>query len=237
MKKIFVLVMLFSAFSVSAQTITSIQELTVKGWDRDAYLALHDEYYGKVTFKEGSGVVIERIRMSDGSQNMRLRNYGVMNDWGVASERGAFEERAFWRGLAEQVSENGPFYASKGVFAQGGNLKYKITQVFEFKAKDPQAYLNALKIWLDENKDIILDRRVSLQAYTVAGPNGASHSLSIEAENWVELEKLREVLMSNTKSIQKFYQTRGETTETRNFTAERLRHYSNLRIKSGTTKD
>ena len=238
MKKILFFFLLCLALNSSAQTISRSNLHKVESYRWDAYLALHDTYYGNVTYKEGSGVTISRLTLSDGKYNMRVSNYGNINDFGIASERGATEGPAFWRGLALQISEYGPSYASKGLFTQGTTSKNnKVSQVYEFKAKDPQAFLNAFKTFLNENKEAIKDRWVNLSQFTVASLNGASHSVTIAGENWSELERLRHALETNVKSYQKFLQDRGEVVDTRNYLVERVRHYNNTRIKEGTTRD
>ena len=238
MKKIFFLAtFILSAYSYSQTiTITSEQSVTPSNWS--AYLDLHDEHFGDVTFKEGSGVVVQRIRVSEGEYNMRRIRYGNMNDWGVASEREEHEGSSFWRGMGDQVEDWGPNYASKGLFYQGGgNNKYKFAQVYEAKVNDPQTFLKAFKTWLDENKKVIKDRWINVAEFTIAGPKGATHAVTISAESWSELEQMREAWMTNTKSAQKFFQNRGEVIDTRNFLVQRLRHFNNENIKSGTTKE
>jgi hypothetical protein len=238
MKKLFLFGALLLTVYSNSQTIvlTSEQQVMPSNWS--AYLDLHDQFFGDVVFKEGSGVVVQRIRVSDGKYNMRRIRYGNMDDWGVSSEREEFEGSSFWRGLGDQVEDWGPNNASKGIFYQGGgNNKYKFAQVFEVKVKDPQAFLNAFKIWLDENKKVVKDRWINVSEYTIAGPNGSTHAVTFAAEDWFELEQMREALLGNTKSTQKFFQNRGEVIDTRNFLVQRLRHYNNNTIKEGTTKD
>tara|TARA_A100001015_G_C14765570_1_gene623195 strand:- start:93 stop:809 length:717 start_codon:yes stop_codon:yes gene_type:complete len=238
MKKLFLLGALFLAAYSYSQTIviTSEQEVMPSNWS--AYLELHDQFFGDVTFNEGGGVVVQRIRVSDGKYTMRRIRYGKMNNWGISSDRGEFESSSFWRGLGDQVKDWGPNYASKSLFYQGGgNNKNKFAQVYEAKVKDPQAFLNSFKTWLNENKKVIKDRWINVAEFTIAGPNGATHAVTITAENWIELEQMREAWLGNAKSAQKFFQNRGEVIDTRNFLVERLRHYNNDRIKAGTTKD
>ena len=238
MKKIVSLIILFIGINTNAQTIVSTSEQLVLPSNWSAYLDLHDKHYGKVTFKEGSGLVIQRIRISEGKYNMRVIRYGKVDDWGVASERGSAEGAAFWRGMGDQVEDWGPNHASKGIFYQGGgNKKYNFAQVYDIKVKDPQAFLGAFKTWLKENKNILKDRWINVSQYTIAGPNGATHSVTITAESWFELEKLREAWLGNARSAQKFFENRGEVTDIRNFLVQRLRHYNNANIKAGTTKE
>ncbi len=236
-KVIFLVSFLVSVYTYSQNiVITSEQRVMPSNWS--AYLDLHDDHYGTVTFKEGSGVVVQRIRVSEGKYNMRRVSYGNMNDWGVASEREEYEGSSFWRGMGDQVEEWGPNYASKGLFYQGGgNKQYKFAQVYEAKISDPQAFLKAFKTWLDENKKVIKDRWINVSEFTIAGPNGATHAVTINAESWFELEQMREALLGNAKSAQKFFQNRGEVIDTRNFLVQRLRHYNNKYNKAGTTKE
>jgi hypothetical protein len=58
----------------------------------------------------------------------------------------------------------------------------------------------------------------NVSEFTIDSPKGATHAVTIIAENWSELEQMREAWLTNTKSVQK------------------LRHY-NKRTKAGTTKE
>ena len=153
MKKIFFLATLILSLHSYSQTIaiTGEQSLMPSNWS--AYLDLNDGHFGDVIFKEGSCLVVQRIRNSEGKYNIRRIRYGSMNDWGIATEREEHEGSTFWRGIGEQVEDWVPNYTSKGLFYQGGvNNKYKFHKVYEAKFSDPQAFLKAFKTWLDENK-------------------------------------------------------------------------------------
>jgi hypothetical protein len=146
MKKIiFLATFILSLHSYSQITaITGEQYVMPCNWS--AYLDLNDGYFGDVTFKEGSCLVVEIIWVSEEEYNMRRIRYGSMNDWGIASEREEHEGSSFWRGMGEQVEDWVPNYTSKGLFYQGGgNNKYKFHKVYEAKISDPQAFLKAFK--------------------------------------------------------------------------------------------
>ena len=116
---------------------------------------------------------------------MRRIRYGNMNDWGVVTEREEYEGSSFWRGMGQQVEYCGPNYASKGLFYQGGgNNKYKFYQVYEAKVNDPQAFLKAFKTWLDENEKVIKNGWINISEFTIAGPKGTNHVVTISAESW-----------------------------------------------------
>ena len=69
-KVIFLVSFLVYVYTYSQNiVITSEQRVMPSNWS--AYLDLHDDHYGTVTFKEGSGVVVQRIRVSEGKYNMR----------------------------------------------------------------------------------------------------------------------------------------------------------------------
>ena len=238
MKKLLLFTTLFVGFALSAQTIVTSSEQLVKGSNWDAYLGLHDEHYGDANFNEGSGLVIQRIRISESDYNMRVIRYGNMNDWGLSTPMDEYQRPAFWRGVSDQIEKWGPNNASKGIYNQGGGSgKYKFAQIYDAKISNPQAFLSAFKTWLKENDKIIKERWISVSSYTIAGPGGATHSVTISAESWFELEQLRELWGGNTNSAQKFYENRGEVIDTRNFLVQRLRHYNNATIKAGSTKD
>lgn len=59
----------------------------------------------------------------------------------------------------------------------------------------------------------------NVSEFTIDSPKGATHAVTIIAENWSELEQMREAWLTNTKSVQK------------------LRHYNNKRTKAGTNKE
>ena len=77
----------------------------------------------------------------------------------------------------------------------------------------------------------------NISEFTIDSPKGVTHAVTISVESWSELEQMREAWMTNTKSAQKFFQNRGEVIDTRNFLVQRLRHFNNENIKSGTTKE
>jgi hypothetical protein len=118
MKKIFFLATLILSLHSYSQTISITGEQSVMPSNWSAYLDLQDEHFGDVSFKKSSGLLVQRIRVSEGEYNMRRIRYGSMNDWGIASEREEYEGSSFWRGMGDQVEDWGPNYTSKGLLSR-----------------------------------------------------------------------------------------------------------------------
>ncbi|MCH1418094.1 MAG: hypothetical protein L7U68_06070, partial [Flavobacteriaceae bacterium] len=79
-------------------------------------------------------------------------------------------------------------------------------------------------------------RWISLSAYTVANPGGATHSVTMSGESWMELEKVRAQVFAN-GTAEKFFNSRGKVEDVNNALYRRMRHYNNERNKAKTYDD
>ena len=98
-------------------------------------------------------------------------------------------------GVEEVNIYYGPRYAGTSVYRQGDGSKHNTRQKWNLKVENPQQFLKAFKAFLNDNKKVFGDRWISLSAYTVGNPGGATHSVTMSGESWMELE-LRYLLMA-----------------------------------------
>ncbi|NDB79252.1 hypothetical protein EB155_05240 [archaeon] len=235
MKKVIFLFSLFISLSSIAQTIFSERKISVPQKDMSSFLDLNDNYFGDIEFKSG-GLVIDWIRIGSGDFNVRVVRYGDMNNWGIQTELSEYEGPNFWSRRNQHVEDFGPSFAGTSVFRQGDGSKHNTQQRWYLKVENPEEFMKAFKTFLKDNKDVFGDRWISVAAYTVGNPNGATHSVAMSGESWVELEQIRAKIFAN-GSAEKFLSSRGKVEDLHNELHVRMRHYNNERNKTKTYDD
>ena len=235
MKKVIFFLTAVCSFSLSAQTIFNIRNYDVPQKNWNTFLELHDNYFGDIEFKSG-GVVIDWIRIGDGEFNIRVGRYGDMNNWGIKTDLSEYEGPNFWTRRNLEIEDSGPSYAGTSVYRQGEGGKHNTQQRWFLKVQDPTKFLAAFKAFLKENKKVFGDRWISLVAYTIAGPKGATHSVAMSGESWMELEQVRAKVFAN-GSAEKFLNARGSVEDVYSVMHRRMRHYNNERNKAKTYKE
>ena len=236
MKKIFIA----TAFLISICFVCSEYDLRNKSIsssrkDMSSFLELYDNYYGDIEFKSG-GVIIDWIRVGNGDFNVRVGRYGDMNNWGIKTEMSEYEGPNFWTRTSQHITKYGPRYAGTSVYRQGDGSKHNTRQKWNLKVENPQQFLKAFKAFLNDNKKVFGDRWISLSAYTVGNPGGATHSVTMSGESWMELEQVRAQVFAN-GTAEKFLSSRGNVEDVNNVLHRRMRHYNNKRNKSKTYDD
>lgn len=235
MKKI-TLFFLFIPLLAVSQTIFNISNLHVSGKDWNSLLKLYDDYYSSVEFDSG-GVVIDRIILGDGEFNIRIARYGDLNNWGIKTERPDYQGPAFWRGRNDFVNDYGPSYAGTSLWYSGSsNPSHRVQQRWFLKVDDPQKFMTAFEQFMKDTKKMMGDRWIAVAAYTANSPKGATHSVGMAAENWVEMEQLRAQILQS-KAFENFIINRGEVEDVGNIMYRRMRHYNNERNKKKTFDD
>lgn len=231
MKKILVLFLLAPLF-LSAQTVFRASNLHISGKDWSSSLKLYDDYYSTVEFGSG-GVVIDRIILGDGEHNIRVVRYGDIEGPGIKTDRPDYQGPAFWRGLSSYVNDYGPSYAGKSLWSnKKSNPEHRVQQRWFMKVKDPKKFMAAFAQFMKSTEEIMGNRWISLAAYTVSSPNGATHTVGISALNWREMEQLREKIPAQV--LETFFKNRGEVEDLGNIMYRRMRHYNNERNKNKT---
>jgi hypothetical protein len=232
MKKVIFLLSLFISVSALAQTIFSERHYSVPQKDLNSFLDLNDNYFGDIEFKSG-GVVIDWIRIGGGDFNVRVVRYGNMNNWGIQTELSEYEGPNFWSRRNQQIEDFGPSFAGTSVFRQGDGSKHNTQQRWYLKVENPEQFMKAFKTFLKDNKDVFGDRWISVVGYTVGNPDGATHSVAMSGESWMELEQIRAKIFAN-GSAEKFLSSRGNVEDLHNVLHRRMRHYNNERNKTKT---
>ena len=232
MKKVIFLFSLFISVSALAQTIFSERHYSVLQKDMNSFLDLNDNYFGDIEFKSG-GVVIDWIRIGGGDFNVRVVRYGNMNNWGIQTELSEYEGPNFWSRRNQQIEDFGPSFAGTSVFRQGDGSKHNTQQRWYLKVENPKQFMKAFKTFLKDNKDVFGERWISVVGYTVGNPDGATHSVAMSGESWMELEQIRAKIFAN-GSAEKFLSSRDNVEDLHNVLHSRMRHYSNERNKTKT---
>ena len=232
MKKVIFLLSLFISVSALAQTIFSERHYSVPQKDLNSFLDLNDNYFGDIEFKSG-GVVIDWIRIGGGDFNVRVVRYGNMNNWGIQTELSEYEGPNFWSRRNQQIEDFGPSFAGTSVFRQGDGSKHNTQQRWYLKVENPEQFMKAFKTFLKDNKDVFGERWISVVGYTVGNPDGATHSVAMSGESWMELEQIRAKIFAN-GSAEKFLSSRGNVEDLHNVLHRRMRHYNNERNKTKT---
>ena len=236
MKKLFTLLLISLVWNLSAQTIFVERTYNVGSQDWNSFLELYDSFYGDVNFKSG-GLVIDWIRIGEGDYTIRTVRYGDMNNWGMTEERPEYEGPNFWSRRNQYINDFGPSYAGKSLYRQGDGSKHNTQQRWYMKVSDPQKFFIAFQDFLKANKEAFGDRWISLVQYTVGGPDGATHSVGMSAESWIEMEQTRDAIFKNEKTVNDFFINRGPVEEIYNVIHRRMRHYNNTRNKNKTFGD
>ena len=234
MKKVIFLFSLFISVSALAQTIFSERHYSVLQKDMNSFLDLNDNYVGDIEFKSG-GVVIDWIRIGGGDFNVRVVRYGNMNNWGIQTELSEYEGPNFWSRRNQQIEDFGPSFAGTSVFRQGDGSKHNTQQRWYLKVENPEQFMKAFKTFLKDNKDVFGERWISVVGYTVGNPDGATHSVAMSGESWMELEQIRAKIFAN-GSAEKFLSSRGNVEDLHNVLHRRMRHYNNERNKTKTNR-
>ena len=232
MKKIIFLFNLLISVSAIAQTIFSERNYSVPQKDMNSFLELNDNYFGDIEFKSG-GVVIDWIRIGGGDFNVRVVRYGNMNNWGIQTELSEYEGPNFWSRRNQQIEDFGPSFAGTSVFRQGDGSKHNTQQRWYLKVENSEQFMKAFKTFLKDNKDVFGERWISVVGYTVGNPDGATHSVAMSGESWMELEQIRAKIFAN-GSAEKFLSSRGNVEDLHNVLHRRMRHYNNERNKTKT---
>ena len=235
MKKFILLFALIFCISGQAQTVFNVRNFQVEWKDMNSFLELNDNFYGDIEFDSG-GLVIDWYRIGSEDFNIRIGRYGDMNNWGIKTERTEYEGPHFWTRRSQYIADSGKSYAGTVVYNQGDGSKHNTQQRWYLKVEDPEQFVKAFKTFLNENKKVFGNRWISLVAYTVGNPNGATHSVAMSAEGWTELERVRAEVFAN-GSAEKFINSRGNVEDIHNVVYQRMRHYNNQRNKSKTYAD
>ena len=126
-----------------------------------------------------------------------------MNNWGIQTELSDYEGPNFWFRRNQHIKDFWPGFAGTSVFRQGDGSKHNTQQRWYLKVENPELFMKAFKIFLKDNKEVFGNRWISVVAYTVGNPDGASHSVAMSGESWMELEQIRAKIFAN-GSAEKF---------------------------------
>ena len=135
------------------------------------------------------------------------------------------------------VNEFGPSYAGASAYRNGkSNPNHKVQQRWYLKVKDPEKFVVAFKKFIKSSEKMMGNRWITVKAYTVNNPHGATHSVAMSGENWQELESLRSDILGS-KAFINFMNERGQVEDLANIMYRRMRHYNNENNKAKTFDD
>jgi hypothetical protein len=235
MKKLLVLLAVVFTTSAFAQRLSRVNEISVDGPDRGAVLDLMDDFYGTVKYNDGSGVVLQWIRMGIDESSHRIISYGDAANFGVLpGERKEYQGPAFWSRLSRHISFNRSSASAILEVLSSNNRDHNFSQSWDIKVSDPEKFLNAFRMFISESKDQIGERRIAIGAHTINGYGGATHWISLGGSSWEEIEMVR-AKMQQTNAWTKYLKNRGDLEYIRNYLVQEVRHYNNARIEEGKT--
>jgi len=235
MKKLLLIIALVFTTSTIAQRLNRVTEISVDGPNRGAVLDLMDDFYGTVRYNDGSGIVLQWIRMGIDESSHRVISYGDANNFGVLDgERKEYQGAAFWSRLSRQSSYNRSSASVTIEVLSPNNQNHNFSQNWDLKIKDPEKYLNALRILITELKNEIGERRIAFGAHTINGYSGATHWLTLGGSSWQEIEIVK-AKIQQTNAWTKYLKNRGDVEYIRNYLVQNIRHYNNARIEEGRT--
>ena len=235
MKKFILLIGLVITNSTFAQRLNRAAEISVDGHNRGAVLDLMDDFYGTVKYNDGSGVVLQWIRIGIDESSHRIIRYGDANNFGVLDgERKEYQGAAFWSSLSHKSSTNRSSASVTVEVLSPNNQNHNFSQNWDLKIKEPEKYLNAFRILIAELKNEIGERRIAFGAHTINGYGGATHWVTLGGSSWREIEIVR-AKIQQTNAWTKYLKNRGDVEYIRNYLVQNIRHYNNARIEEGRT--
>jgi hypothetical protein len=235
MKKFILLIGLVITNSTFAQRLNRVAEISVDGHNRGAVLDLMDDFYGTVKYNDGSGVVLQWIRIGIDESSHRIIRYGDAINFGVLDgERKEYQGAAFWSRLSHKSSTNRSSASVTVEVLSPNNQNHNFSQNWDLKIKEPEKYLNAFRILIAELKNEIGERRIAFGAHTINGYGGATHWVTLGGSSWREIEIVR-AKIQQTNAWTKYLKNRGDVEYIRNYLVQNIRHYNNARIEEGRT--
>jgi hypothetical protein len=235
MKKFILLIGLVITNSTFAQRLNRAAEISVDGHNRGAVLDLMDDFYGTVKYNDGSGFVLQWIRIGIDESSHRIIRYGDANNFGVLDgERKEYQGAAFWSRLSHKSSTNRSSASVTVEVLSPNNQNHNFSQNWDLKIKEPEKYLNAFRILIAELKNEIGERRIAFGAHTINGYGGATHWVTLGGSSWREIEIVR-AKIQQTNAWTKYLKNRGDVEYIRNYLVQNIRHYNNARIEEGRT--
>ena len=223
MKKLVYLLLFVSTFSYSQNAFMEYQFSAKRGTE-SAILALTDDIWGDAEFKSG-GINIESFNIGNEKSTHRIVLYGDPANWGRKDSLSNADKWAVFGQKLNNHIEEWTHSSSGNVMSWvGDNEDYNYVQIFEFKASDPIAF----KAAHDEIVSKMASYRkgeVGFGSYEIGGFQGATHWVAITAENWNDLILTRREMKKMTKPWEKYYKTRGNVEQVRNYTTKTVKRY------------
>lgn len=164
MKKLLLIIALVFTTSAIAQRLNRVTEISVDGPNRGAVLDLMDDFYGTVRYNDGSGIVLQWIRMGIDESSHRVISYGDANNFGVLDgERKEYQGAAFWSRLSHKSSTNRSSASVTVEVLSPNNQNHNFSQNWDLKIKEPEKYLNAFRILIAELKTRLVSEELHLE--------------------------------------------------------------------------
>ena len=230
MKNYLLLFFLTITLSVGAQQLVfDITEFAVEPNSQDQIGELFDEFYTDKKFKSG-GVVLERLE--HGSREGKTHRYVRMwelGKWGMEEDVDKYEGRAFWSRLRNFVdtSVKSERYSGRILsWKEGDTTKTPYVHIWDIKPSDPVAFKKAHDKLVEDAAEAFTDRTVGFGTYDVNQQNGASHWVVVTGSNVGDhLNFLHEIETKYSKDLTKWYESRGEVENIRDFMLQILKRY------------
>ena len=228
MKKLLILIAVFSANTLFAQNTFQLWNFNAKPGMEEAIAKLADEQWGDAKFKSG-GIQIERIAHGDNPYSHRVILFGEVGKIGrVEGDTQEFEWELFIEKLNHFIEEWGTSYAGRFLSAEGGSWSdYPYVQIYDLKLDNPAAFKVAHDKLVKQTSQTRGDRPVAFGTYDIGGGENISHWVAIGAADFSDLMDQKVLEEKYVKEWAEWAKNNGGAVSPSNYTLNVLAAYTN----------
>ena len=228
MKKIFLLVTIFSVTSLVSQNTFQLWNFNAKNGMESAIANLADEQWANAKFKSG-GIQIERIDHGDNPWSHRIILFGEVGKLGrVDGDADATEWLLFQQKLNHFIEEWGTSYAGRFLSIEGGMwVDFPYVQIYDLKLNDPVAFKNAHDKLVKQTSKTRGGRPVAFGVYDIGGGEDVTHWVAIGSKDFNDLIAQKAIEEAYVKEWTEWGKNNGGATIKANYTLRVLAGYPN----------